>query len=92
MSPRNFIRRFRAATGRLPGAYVQMLRVAAARDLLDRGTTSVQDVCGKVGYEDVGFFRGVFKRHTGMTPGEYRETFAGLTFERGDLAGGRASP
>ena len=88
MSPRNFIRRFRAATGRLPGAYVQMLRVAAARDLLERGTASIQEVCGTVGYEDVGFFRDVFKRHTGMTPGEYRETFSGLSFDRGDLVGG----
>lgn len=91
MSPRNFIRRFQAATGRLPGAYIQMLRVAAARDLLDRGAVSVQEVCSKVGYEDVGFFRGVFKRHTGMTPGEYRETFAGLSFDRGDLVSGRTA-
>lgn len=91
MSTRTFIRRFQAATGRLPGAYIQMLRVAAARDLLERGAASVQEVCSKVGYEDVAFFRSVFKRHTGMTPGEYRETFSGLTFERGELVGGRAS-
>ena len=91
MSPRNFIRHFRAATGRPPGAYIRSLRIAAARDLLERGTISVQEVCRRVGYEDVGFFRAVFKRHTGMTPGEYRETFAGLTFDRGELAGGRAS-
>jgi transcriptional regulator GlxA family with amidase domain len=31
MSPRNFIRRFKAATGHLPGAYVQMLRISAPR-------------------------------------------------------------
>src|SRR6185295_19041393 len=28
MGPRNFIRRFKAATGRLPGAYIQMLRIS----------------------------------------------------------------
>jgi transcriptional regulator GlxA family with amidase domain len=91
MSPRNFIRRFRNATGRLPGAYIQLLRVSAARDLLERGFTSVQDVCSKVGYEDVAFFRDLFKRHTGMTPAEYRDTFVGLSFERGDLAPGRTN-
>ena len=44
MGPRNFIRRFKAATGRLPRAYVQMLRVWTAKDLLERGAASVQAV------------------------------------------------
>lgn len=86
MSPRNFIRRFKAATGRLPGAYLQMLRVSAAKDMLEHGATSIQTVCSKIGYEDVAYFRGLFKRHTGMTPAEYREHFARMNFERGDLA------
>ena len=30
MSPRNLLRRFKAATGHLPGEYLQLLRVAAA--------------------------------------------------------------
>jgi transcriptional regulator GlxA family with amidase domain len=90
MSTRNFIRRFKSATGRLPGAYVQMLRIAAARDLLERGAPSIQTVCSKVGYEDIAYFRGLFKRHTGMTPVEYRARFAGMTFGREDLAGDTA--
>ena len=85
MSARNFIRRFKAATGRLPGAYVQMLRISAARELLERGTPSIQTVCTKIGYEDVAFFRSLFKRHTGMTPAEYRARFAVMTFDRGEL-------
>ncbi len=89
MSPRNFIRRFKAATGRLPGAYVQMLRVAAAKEMLEHGASSIQDVCSKIGYEDVAFFRSVFKRHTGMTPAEYRGRFAQMSFDRGALASGR---
>ncbi len=86
MGPRNFIRRFKAATGRLPGAYIQMLRVSAAKEMLEHGATSVQTVCSKIGYEDIAFFRTLFKRHTGMTPAEYRERFARMTFDRGDLA------
>jgi transcriptional regulator GlxA family with amidase domain len=85
MGTRNFIRRFKAATGRLPGAYVQMLRISAARELLERGTPSIQTVCSKTGYEDVAFFRSLFKRHTGMTPAEYRARFAAMTFDRGEL-------
>jgi transcriptional regulator GlxA family with amidase domain len=90
MSPRNFIRRFKAATGRLPGAYIQMLRVEAAKALLEQGAASIQVVCSKVGYEDIAFFRSVFKRHTGMTPAEYRSRFAHMNVDRGDLVSGRA--
>jgi transcriptional regulator GlxA family with amidase domain len=85
MSPRHLIRRFKAATGRVPGDYVQTLRIAAARELLERGGgISVQEVCSQVGYEDVAFFRQLFKRHTGLSPAEYRSRFAGMSVERGD--------
>lgn len=91
MGPRNFIRRFKAATGRLPGAYVQTLRVSAAKEMLETGTSSIQAVCSRIGYEDIGFFRNLFKRHTGMTPGEYRDRFSQMNFERGRLEPGRRS-
>lgn len=89
MSPRNLIRRFKEATGRLPGAYVQLLRIASAREMLERGGLAIQEVCRKIGYEDEAFFRALFKRHTGMTPAEYRERFSRMTFDRGELAAGR---
>lgn len=92
MGPRNFIRRFKAATGRLPGAYLQMLRVSAAKEMLERGAASVQAVSSEIGYEDIAFFRSLFKRHTGMTPAEYRDRFAKMTFDRGELASGKATP
>jgi transcriptional regulator GlxA family with amidase domain len=89
MSPRNFIRRFRAATGRLPGAYIQLLRVSAAKEMLENGTASIQEICSAIGYEDIAFFRNLFKRHTGATPTEYRRRFARVSFERGELEAGR---
>ncbi len=89
MGPRNFIRRFKAATGRLPGAYIQTLRVSAAKELLEHGASSIQTVSSRIGYEDVAFFRSLFKRHTGMTPAEYRDRFSGLSFDRGELISGR---
>jgi transcriptional regulator GlxA family with amidase domain len=89
MGPRNFIRRFKAATGRVPGAYIQTLRVSAAKELLENGASSIQAVSSKIGYDDIGFFRNLFKRHTGMTPGEYRDHFSQMSFERGELASGR---
>jgi transcriptional regulator GlxA family with amidase domain len=77
MSPRNFIRRFKNATGTLPGSYLQALRVAVAKEMLEEGARSVQAVSTAVGYDDPAFFRVLFKRCTGMTPAEYRENFAG---------------
>jgi YesN/AraC family two-component response regulator len=50
---------------------------------------SIQDVCSKIGYEDGAFFRSLFKRHTGMTPAEYRKRFAHMSFDRGELVDGR---
>ncbi|MEQ8967440.1 MAG: helix-turn-helix domain-containing protein [Azospirillaceae bacterium] len=75
MSARTLIRRFKSATGWLPGAYLQMIRIAAARQMLEDGASSVQRVAVAVGYDDVAFFRRLFKRHTGMTPAAYRERF-----------------
>lgn len=87
MGERNFIRRFKAATGHLPSIYGQKLRVAAAKELLERGATPVQNVAEAIGYTDVPFFRTLFRRHTGMTPAEYRANFAGMSVERGEVAG-----
>ena len=86
MGLRNFIRRFKAATGRLPHDYLQMLRVSAAKELLENGATSVQAVCSEVGYVDVAYFRSLFKRHTGLTPADYRKRFGRLNYDRGELA------
>lgn len=78
MSSRTFLRRFKAATGRLPGAYLQAVRVEMAKAMLERDRASVQSVANAVGYEDVSFFRNIFKRETGMTPAEYRTHFASM--------------
>ena len=75
MSRRNLVRRFNEATGQMPGIYQQMLRVAAARRMLEDGAPSIEQVGLSVGYEDVGFFRRIFKRHSGVTPSAYRDRF-----------------
>lgn len=75
MSTRNFIRRFKAATGRLPGNYVQTRRITVAKEMLELGGRSVQTIMRAVGYEDANSFRSLFKRYTGMSPGEYRQKF-----------------
>jgi len=76
MSERTLLRRFKAATGKVPAAYLQAVRIEAAKQMLERDDIAVQAISLAVGYEDVSFFRTLFKRATGMTPAEYRTRFA----------------
>jgi transcriptional regulator GlxA family with amidase domain len=76
MGERTFVRHFKAATGRLPAAYVQALRIEAAKAMLEHESLPIQSVSAAVGYNDVAFFRCLFKRATGMTPAQYRAVFA----------------
>jgi transcriptional regulator GlxA family with amidase domain len=78
LGARTFLRHFKAATGRHPGAYIQALRIETAKAMLERDTAPIQQVSSAVGYDDVAFFRTLFKRATGMTPAEYRSHFAPL--------------
>jgi transcriptional regulator GlxA family with amidase domain len=75
---RTFVRHFKAATGRLPADYLQAVRIEAAKVMLESDTRPIQSISSEVGYDDVAFFRSLFKRITRMTPTEYRSNFAPL--------------
>jgi transcriptional regulator GlxA family with amidase domain len=75
MSLRNFVRRFKQATGDSPLMYLQKLRIAAAKRLLEGDHRTVQEISDAVGYQDVAFFRNLFQRHTGVSPSAYRQSF-----------------
>ncbi len=75
MSLRNFVRRFKQATGDSPLIYLQKLRIAAAKRMLEGDHRTVQEISDAVGYEDAAFFRQLFERHTGMSPSAYRQKF-----------------
>jgi transcriptional regulator GlxA family with amidase domain len=73
---RSFKRRFSKATGYSPIAYVQQLRVEDAKRRLERTTAPIDQISWRVGYEDAASFRRLFKRITGITPGDYRRKFS----------------
>jgi transcriptional regulator GlxA family with amidase domain len=75
LSPRTFIRRFKAATGQAPATYLRALRVSIAREMLEETRQSVDAVSRAVGYEDVAYFRSIFKRMNGVAPADYRARF-----------------
>jgi len=72
---RSLKRRFKTATGSTLINYVQNLRVEEAKRLLETEGIPSDDVAVEVGYENFAFFRRLFKRSTGLTPGQYRRMF-----------------
>lgn len=72
---RTLKRRFKAATGVTLMDYVHNLRVEEAKRLLETGPMPFDEISAELGYENPGFFRRLFKRGTGLTPGQYRRMF-----------------
>ena len=79
---RTFKRRFKAATGFSPLDYVQRLRIEHAKRLLEDNLLPIEEIAWKCGYEDPAFFRRLFRRITGMTPGSFRRRFSVPDFAR----------
>jgi len=75
MSVRQFIRRFETATSNRPLEYLQRVRVDAAKKMFESKNKTVNEVAYECAYEDASFFRKIFKRHTGLSPTEYKEKF-----------------
>ncbi|WP_423381744.1 GlxA family transcriptional regulator [Burkholderia sp. LMG 32019] len=75
MSERTLHRRFRDAVGAPPLRYLQSLRIEVAKRLLAETKLAIDTVCERVGYADISGFRQLFKRETGISPGEYRRRF-----------------
>jgi transcriptional regulator GlxA family with amidase domain len=82
LAERTFKRRFTAATGIAPIAYVQRLRIEDAKRRLERTDAPVDEISWRVGYEDAAFFRRLFKRTAGLAPGAYRKRFRIPEFAR----------
>ena len=72
MSTAHFSRRFRAAYGETPYAYLMTRRIERAKALLRRGDLSVTEVCMEVGCTSLGSFSARFTELVGETPTAYR--------------------
>ena len=72
MSTAHFSRRFRAAYGESPYAYLMTRRIERAKALLRRGDMSVTEVCMEVGCSSLGSFSSRFTELVGETPTAYR--------------------
>jgi transcriptional regulator GlxA family with amidase domain len=75
MSERNFARAFRKELGMTPAAYVETVRVEAARIALESTEVPVQSVARANGFGSVETMRRAFHRRLGVAPADYRSRF-----------------
>jgi transcriptional regulator GlxA family with amidase domain len=76
MSTRSFARGFVAETGATPAAYVESLRIEAAKRLLATSDLTVLAIARAVGLKHAETLHRAFRRRAGTTPESYREHFA----------------
>ena len=63
---------FKKETGLTVGAYLTRCRIQRAMALLREGKKRVYEVAEAVGYRDITYFSGTFKKIVGLTPTEYQ--------------------
>lgn len=73
---RTFERRFKKHTGNSIVEYVQRVKVEFAKQLLERGEKTVNEIIYETGYNDIDAFRKVFKKFTDLSPIDYRRRYA----------------
>ena len=75
LSARQFSRRFRAATGTSPGAWLLRQRLQASLPLLEQSEASVEAIGRLVGLPSPAGFRRHFRSAFGVPPSVYRRSF-----------------
>lgn len=70
--PVHLCRSFRKHRGMTVGQFVRQLKVEQSRALLAAGELSLSEIAVRCGFCDQSHFSSVFKKVTGVTPGEYR--------------------
>lgn len=76
MSERTLIRRFTDSLGSSPGEWLTEMRVDTARQLLEGGTASIDEVADLAGFGSVATLRHHFRNRVGVSPSRYRARFS----------------
>lgn len=76
MSVRHFTRVFTDEVGEAPGAYVERVRMDAARRQLEETSDTVAAIAARCGFGTAESMRRNFIRQVGVPPTAYRKTFA----------------
>ena len=73
LSPSQFVRAFRGATGQPPHRYLVGLRVEHARALLEQTDLPVTVISLRCGFEQPSHFATSFRARTGFSPRAWRQ-------------------
>lgn len=84
MSPRHFARLYAAKQGTTPAKTVEVLRVEAARRVLEETPTPIKRVAAVCGFGDEERMRRSFVRRLGLSPLDYRRRFSARVAEAAD--------
>jgi two-component system response regulator YesN len=63
---------FSQETGRTFKEYLTEVRIAKARELLRNTALKSFEIADQIGYSDPHYFSYVFRKHTGVSPTEFR--------------------
>lgn len=75
MSPGHFIRLFKEELGCTPTQFLIDRKIMKAKLMLASESIMMKEIAYRLGYEDVSYFTRLFKKHVGVTPGMYRQTY-----------------
>ncbi|OXM85409.1 AraC family transcriptional regulator [Paenibacillus rigui] len=77
--PNYFIRFFKTHLGMSPMRYIQERRIEKAKELLGDFSLTINEVAHTTGFNDASHFSTSFKKHSGITPSDYRKLYQGGT-------------
>lgn len=72
VSINHIIRLFKQFGGLTPAQYITGLRIQQALTLLSQGDLDIMEIAYRSGFKSLSNFYKQFKRHTGFSPGHYR--------------------
>ncbi|WP_372663350.1 response regulator [Cohnella sp.] len=73
MNPNYFSELFKREMGLNYLEFVTKARLSRAMSLLRDTPAKISEVANRIGYEDIKYFNKLFKKHTGLTPSQYRD-------------------
>lgn len=75
LNPSYFSRLFKQSVGVNFSVHLISLRMTKATAMLKDSSTPIDVIARSVGYHHIPLFYNTFKKHTGLTPSEYRKTY-----------------
>ena len=71
MSRSSFYNKLKALTDQAPADYIRLIRLKRAAQLLSEGQYNISEISDMTGFNDVKYFREVFKKYYKISPSGY---------------------